>query len=58
MMIGLAIMSTIKRIQRLRALCIEKTDQNKTRMELERGQPSSFLPFLINFIYSIGLDVG
>jgi hypothetical protein len=53
MVIGSAITSNIKRIQRYRALSMAKIDQNITQMELESGQPSSFLSFLINSIYSL-----
>lgn len=52
MMIGSAIVCNIKRIQRYKVLTMEKTDQKNTQMELESDQPSSFLSFLINSIYS------
>lgn len=60
MMIGSAIMSNIKRIQRYRALNMEKSDQKNTWMELESSQPSSLLYFLIksNFVSVDGLHVG
>jgi hypothetical protein len=42
LVIGSAIVSNIRRIQRYRALKIAKTDQENTRIELGSGQPSSF----------------
>lgn len=60
MVIGSAIMSNIKRIQRFRALNMEKTDQNNTQIGIESSQPSSFLSFLSTLFNRplIGLDVG
>jgi hypothetical protein len=53
MMIGLAIMSTIKRIQRLRALSIEKTDQNKNPDGIRKGLSLTglFFAFFNQFYY-------
>ncbi|MFO7972863.1 MAG: transposase [Desulfobacterales bacterium] len=50
MVIGSAIMSNIKRIQKHRALKLEKTDDKNPQIEQESIQPSSFRSFLTNFI--------
>jgi len=52
MVIGSGIMSNIRRIQRYRALKMQKTNRMNTQMDLESGQASSFLTFLINSLYS------
>jgi len=58
MMIGSAIMSNIKRIHQFRALNMEKIDQNNTQIALESGQPSSFLFYFINSMYSYADRLG
>jgi hypothetical protein len=50
MVIGSAIMSNIKRIQKHRDLKLEKTDEKNPQIEQESIQPSSFRSFLTNFI--------
>jgi hypothetical protein len=50
MVIGSAVMSNIRRIQRYKPLNSQQTNQKKPKMELENGHPSSFL---IDFILSL-----
>ena len=50
MMIGSAVMSNIRRIQRYKPKNSQKTNQEKTNMKLEKGHPSSFL---INFLHQL-----
>lgn len=48
MVIGSAVMSNIRRIQRYKLKNSQQTNQKKTNMKLEKGHPSSFL---INFLH-------
>lgn len=52
MLIGSAIMSNIRRIQRYEAFKTKLKDQKNTELELENGQPSSFCALLIGSIQS------
>jgi hypothetical protein len=52
MVIGSAVMSNIRRIQRYKAINEQQTNQKSTQLELERGQSSSFLTnFLLSLFY-------
>ncbi|MEE4241641.1 MAG: transposase [Desulfopila sp.] len=52
MMIGSGIMSNIRRIQRYRALKMQKTNRMNTKIDLESSQPSPFHLFLNGSIHS------
>ncbi len=52
MLIGSAILSNIRRIQRYEAFKTKQKDQKNTGLELESGQPSSFCALLIDSIQS------
>jgi hypothetical protein len=52
MVIGSAVMSNIRRIQRYKAINEQQTNQKSTQLELGRGQSSSFLTnFLLSLFY-------
>jgi hypothetical protein len=52
MIIGSALMSNVRRIQRYKAMNEQQINQKSTQLELERGQSSSFLTnFLLSLFY-------
>jgi hypothetical protein len=50
MVIGSAVMSNIRRIQRYKAMNEQQTNQKKPKKELEKGHPNSFLN---NFLHPL-----